>query len=43
MAVTRGMEILANGRVDRTELTAIAVTSLAALPVTGDGSDPAGD
>ncbi|GAB98678.1 hypothetical protein GONAM_02_02010 [Gordonia namibiensis NBRC 108229] len=42
VAVTRGMEVLANGGVDRTELTAIAVTSLAAPPVTCDDVEGSG-
>lgn len=33
VAVTRGMEVLANAGVGRPELTAIATTSLAALPI----------
>lgn len=33
VAVTRGMEVLATAGVDRPEMTAIATTSLAALPI----------
>ncbi|TFI44821.1 TetR/AcrR family transcriptional regulator [Rhodococcus sp. 1R11] len=37
VAVTRGMEVLGNAGVDRAELTGIALASLRALPMTGDG------